>query len=108
MGSIERQIEKERPAFAAAREPKRLPLEEISRIRSFILLGPRVSAEHARHAIALVRVVIDPVVPMSVEEGEAALQRKVALRLAHVPLAHHATGVAGAREHIADRLLAWV
>src|SRR3954471_17908948 len=105
MRRIEGEIQEKRTTLAAAREAERLPLEEVRGVSSFILLGPRVSAEHARHAIALVGVIIDAVVPMPVEEGKAALERQVALRLAHVPLADRAAAITGRSEHIAEGLL---
>jgi len=53
-----------------------------------------------------VGVVIDAVVAVAVEEIKAALQRQVALGLAHVPLADDAADVAGRLEQVAERALA--
>jgi ATP phosphoribosyltransferase regulatory subunit HisZ len=51
------------------------------------------------------RIVIDAVVAMAVEEIKAPLERQVALRLAHVPFADRAVAVAGGTQEVADRLL---
>ena len=99
---VECQIEEEGLPPIVVYKAQSLALEEFGRIRAHVGLRAHVAAEHGVNAIALMRVVIDAVVAVPVEEIEAALQREETFGLAHIPFAHDARAVTGALQHVAD------
>ena len=58
-----------------ADKTQRLTAENIRHIGALVLLRALVAAKQRRHAVALVCVVVDAVVPVAVEEIETTLQR---------------------------------
>ena len=89
-------------------EAQRLAAEHIRHIGSLVLLRAFIAAKQRRHAVALVRVVVYPVVAVPVEEIEAALERQEAFCLPHVPFADATRRVTGLLEHVANRHLAHI
>src|SRR3569833_2065768 len=104
MRGIEGQVQEHRtPAEVLLQEANRFATEDLSAVLPLVLLGAVVPAKHGGDPVPLVRVVVDTVVAVTVEEVETALKRQVASGLAHVPLADNATRVADGPQHITDR-----
>ena len=61
-----------------------------------------IVAEHRRHAVALVREVVDARIDKAVELVEAALQRQKPPQLPAVPFAEHGRRIAGLLEHLGN------
>ena len=103
MGGVEREIEED--GFFAemfSKEVKGFTTEDVGGVLALVFLRAFITPKERRDAVALMGVVVDAVVAVTVEEIEATLQGQVAFGLAHIPLSNDAVHVASGAEHVAE------
>ncbi len=86
----------------------RFASEYVGNVLAQILFRANIVAKYRVNPISGVRVVIDPVIAMTIEVIEAALQWQVSLGLSHVPFADDRIYITRFLQHIADREFFWI